>query len=233
MTGPRTRNPVDVRVYLVGGDTGDADLAEVAAAAAAGGATIVQARDKSADRAVLTAQTSALQARLGDRVPVIVNDDAALAATARAGLHIGPDDLHPAAARDLLGPAAIIGWSIHDLAQLADDAALAACDYLAASPVWPTPSKTDTTAPLGLAGVRALRAAMPADLPLVAIGGIDQTNAAAVIAAGADGVAVISAICAAPDPRAAAARLRTAVDRALSHRTDTGAAAPRTMEENR
>lgn len=233
MTAPRTRNPVDVRVYLVGGDTGGADLAQVAAAAVAGGATIVQARDKSADRARLTAQTAALQARLGDRVPVIVNDDAAVAADARAGLHIGPDDLHPAAARELLGPGAIIGWSIHDPAQLADTAALAACDYLAASPVWPTPSKTDTTAPLGLAGVRALRATMPADLPLVAIGGIDQTNAAAVIAAGADGVAVISAICAAPDPRAAAARLRAAVDRALADRIDIRGAIPPTMEENR
>lgn len=233
MTSARTRNPVDVRVYLVGGDTGGRDLAQVAAAAVAGGTTVVQARDKSVDHAALAAQTAALQTRLGDRVPVIVNDDAAVAATARAGLHVGPDDQHPAEARRLLGPGAIIGWSIHDPAQLADTAAVAACDYLAASPVWPTPSKTDTTAPLGPAGVRALRAAMPADLPLVAIGGIDQTNAAAVIAAGADGVAVISAICAADDPRAAAARLRAVVDRALADRIDTGAAAPLPLEESR
>jgi len=155
-------------------------------------------------------------------VPLLLNDDVEAAHLAEAdGVHVGPNDCHPAEARSLLGPNALLGWSIHNLGQLADTEALAACDYLVASPVWVTPTKTDTTPPLGLEGVRALRAAMPDHLPLVGIGGITAANAGEVIRAGADGVAVVSAIWSAPDPAGAARRLRTVVDAALKERSQT------------
>ncbi len=150
-------------------------------------------------------------------MPVIVDDDVEAACTA-AGVHLGARDVAPAVARSTLGPGAIIGWSIGELAQLDDDEQLAACDYVAASPVWSTPTKPDAGPPLGLAGVRALAEGLQGRLPLVAIGGIDARNAGDVIAAGADGVAVVSAICSADDPAAAAHALRAAVDRALELR---------------
>jgi len=213
----------DVRVYLVGGDVGAGrTLSQVAAAAVAGGATMVQLRVKSADTRTVCDAVSELTRGLEARdltVPVIVNDDPCAAhESSAAGVHLGPDDPHPQLARELLGPHAVVGWSIHDADQLGDSAAVEACDYLAASPVWPTPSKPDTTAALGLEGVASLRAAMPPAMPLVAIGGIDESNAAEVVTAGADGVAVVSAICAAADPERAARRLRDAVDAALLRR---------------
>lgn len=226
---------VDVRLYLVSGEVGSSrTLAEVVSAAAAGGVTIVQLRDKTGDATSVTAVASELRGRLdGTNVPLVVNDDAQVAyETGVAGVHLGPDDVHPARARELLGLDAVIGWSIHDLLQLEDAAAVGACDYLAASPVWATPTKPDTTAPFGLDGVSGLRKAMPAHLPLVAIGGIDESNAADVVRAGADGVAVVSAICSADDPYAAARRLRAVVDdalsarRAASERTSTGRSEP-------
>lgn len=210
----------DVRVYLVSAGAGP-QLPEIAVAAAAGGATMVQVRDKYADAAVTGASVRAVAARLGRagiQIPVLVNDDPAVAASA-AGVHIGPDDLSPVQARALLGPESIIGWSIHSMDQLADTAALSACDYVAASPVWATPSKTDTTEPWGLAGVRALRESLPSGLPLVAIGGIHEDNARDIIDAGADGIAVVSAISAAKNPEKAAHRLREVVDTALAHRS--------------
>lgn len=212
---------LDLRLYLVSGDRAlDDESAAIVAAAIAGGVTIVQLRHKRAATSALVATADQVRESIGaSGVPLIVNDDVEAARlTGAAGVHVGPDDMHPAQARSLLGPDAIIGWSIHTLAQLSDDRAMAACDYLAASPVWATATKPDTTAPFGLDGVRALRAAMPARLPLVGIGGIDATNAADVIQAGADGVAVVSAIWSAPDPAAAARALRTAVDGALAAR---------------
>jgi thiamine-phosphate pyrophosphorylase len=110
----------------------------------------------------------------------------------------------------------VVGWSIHDRDQLGDHRALAACDYVAASPVWPTPTKIDTGTPWGLDGVTELRAGLPPDLPLIGIGGIAAGNADQVITAGADGVAVVSAICAAVDPRSAAAELAGVVRQARS-----------------
>src|SRR5699024_582716 len=208
----------DVRLYLVSAGAGP-QLPEIAVAAAAGGATMVQVRDKDADAEVTGASVRAVAARLrqaGIQIPVLVNDDPAVAAS--AGVHIGPDDLPPAQARRLLGPESTIGWSIHSMDQLADTAALSECDYVAASPVWATPSMTDTTEPWGLAGVRALRESLPAGLPLVAIGGIHEHNARDVIDAGADGIAVVSAISAAKNPEKAAHRLRETVDTALAHR---------------
>jgi thiamine-phosphate pyrophosphorylase len=135
-------------------------------------------------------------------VPLIINDrlDVALACGAQ-GVHLGQSDMPAALARQLLPPEVFIGLSVENLADVAR-AAGQPVDYLGISPVYATPTKTDTARPWGLAGVRQVRALTR--LPLVAIGGIHQGNAAAVLQAGADGLAVVSAICAAADPQAAA-----------------------------
>ena len=126
--------------------------------------------------------------------------------------------MRPAQARAILGPSAIVGWSIEDEAQLADTEQIAACTYLAASPVWSTPTKPDAAPPLGPDGVASIR--MRTDLPLVGIGGITNPNrAAAVIAAGANGVAVVSAVFGSPQPEVAARELRYAVDATLAERS--------------
>ena len=131
------------------------------------------------------------------------------------GAHVGQDDLPPAAARALLGPHAIIGLSITDERQLAMlDGSV---DYVGLGPLFPTGTKADAAPALGEEKFAAFRRRLP--LPVVAIGGITIANAARAIAAGADGVAVVSAICAVPDPRAAARALRAAVDAALAARS--------------
>lgn len=209
----------DLRVYLVTGPVGPGRcLAEVVQQAVAGGVTCVQLRDKVADRTALVASARVLLETLRPYdVPLLVDDDpwAAREAGAR-GVHVGPHDVLPSKAREVLGPDAIVGWSVEDVGQLDSVADLAACDYLAVSPVWSTPSKRDTAPALGLRGVRAVRAAAPARLPVIGIGGIDAGNAADVLGAGASGVAVISALWGAADPRAAAADLRSAVEAAWS-----------------
>ncbi len=211
----------DPRLYLVTGEeVGDERAERIVAAAVAGGVTLVQLRHKTGDTAARVAAARRLASVIANtHVPLLLNDDAEAAQEAKtAGIHLGPDDMPPAGAREVLGPRAIIGWSIHDLGQLDDANAIASCDYLAASPVWPTTTKLDTTPPFGLDGVRALRAKMPPELPLVGIGGITVENAADVIRAGADGVAVVSAIWSAADPEDAARRLRAVVDAALAER---------------
>lgn len=205
---------VDLRLYLVT-DPGAERLEDVVAAAVRGGVTCVQVRDKQATTRALTDQARALRAALPAHVAVIVDDDVE-AARAVDGVHVGADDVPPSVARVALGTGAVIGWSINHPDQLGDETQMAACDYVAVSPVWATATKPDATEPFGLAGVRALADLLARRLPLVAIGGIDLDRAADVVRAGADGVAVVSAICAAPDPRAAAEQLRRVVDTALA-----------------
>lgn len=205
----------DLGVYLVTADPATDATAGLVRAAVAGGVRVVQLRDKSGTTQQRIALLRRLRTELPPEVTVIVNDDVeAAVCVPGVGVHVGPDDDHPARVRRRLGDDVAIGWSIHDRDQLGDREALAACDYLAASPVWPTPTKIDTSPPWGLDGVRSLRMALPDEMPLVAIGGIHAGNAADVISAGADGVAVVSAICSAADPRAAAAELVSIVDRA-------------------
>ena len=182
-------------------------LADVVRAAVAGGVTCVQLREKEASArefAVAARELLALLRPLG--VPLIVNDriDVALAAGAD-GVHVGQQDLSVADARRLGPP----GWIVGVSAESVEDAVRAereGADYVGASPVFATPTKADHAAPLGLDGLRRLRAAVK--LPLVAIGGIHAGNARETVRAGADGLAVVSAIVAADDPRAAAEILR-------------------------
>ena len=189
---------------------GGRPLSDLVRAAVEGGVTLVQLREKDGSARSILAQAAALRALLAPRaVPLIVNDrlDLALAAGAD-GVHLGQGDLPCAVARRLAGPDFLLGVSVSSPAEAAQ-AESEGADYLGVSPVFDTPTKRDTPSATGLAGLRAIRAATR--LPLVAIGGIHAGNAAEVIRAGADGVAVVSAIMAARDPRAAAHALAAAV----------------------
>lgn len=181
-------------------------LPDVVAAAVQGGVTCVQLREKDLPTREFLAQALALKALLGPLgIPLVVNDrvDVALACGAE-GVHLGQSDMPPDEARRLLPPQVFIGWSVETPEDLKRSAMLPV-DYLGVSPVFATPTKTDTKAPWGLAGLRSIRALT--GLPLVAIGGIQLGNAAEVMAAGADGLAVVSALCSADDPAAAARAL--------------------------
>lgn len=214
----RWRTRLDVRLYFVT-DPVFPDLARVAAAGVVGGVTCVQVRDKD-DPDRLCATSLAVRHALPSQVPVLANDDLEVAHLVD-GIHVGVDDVSPVEARRVLGERAIVGWSINTVEQLDDLTALKACDYVAASPVWPTPTKPDSSPPFGLEGVRALADRLRAlghAVPLIGIGGISAGSAGTVVAAGASGVAVVSAVGAAADPAAAARGIRAEVDRALARR---------------
>lgn len=214
---------VDLRLYAlvdpaVAGGRTLADLATLIA----GSATIVQLRDKQGSTRTMVAEARALQAALRPkRIPLLINDrvDIALAAEAD-GVHIGQDDMSPADARRLLGHDAIIGLSVKTIAQ-AKTAPLDLLNYVAIGGVYATTSKENTTTPIGISGLRAIVdvvRARNANYPVCAIAGINAGNAADVISAGADGVAVISALSLAPDPAEAGRELRGVVDAALARR---------------
>jgi thiamine-phosphate pyrophosphorylase len=159
-----------------------------------GGASFVQLREKRLPPLDFYDQAKAAFAVAAERgVVVILNDrvDLALALKAR-GVHLGQDDLPPDEARKLLGNDAIIGYSTHNVSQAIAGAALP-IDYLAIGPIFETGTKANADPVVGLDGLRAVRQAI-GNMPLVAIGGITQANARAVIEAGADSVAVISAL---------------------------------------
>jgi thiamine-phosphate pyrophosphorylase len=164
-----------------------------------GGVSLIQLREKRMPPLEFYEQAKAAQQ---SGVRLIINDrvDIALAVGA-AGVHLGQDDIPPEAARELLGPRAIIGYSTHNIDQ-AINAIKLPIDYLAIGPIFSTITKTDTAPVLGLEGLRGVRQAI-GHFPLVAIGGITHTNARDVIDAGADSVAVISAVLSQPDITAA------------------------------
>lgn len=200
----------DPFLYLVTDSrlAGRRGIADVVRSAIAGGVTCVQLREKSLGRAAFMAEALVLKKICQVRgVPLIVNDDIEVARRAGAdGVHLGQSDASVAKARDRLGAEAIIGLSVENLQQ-AQEAASLDVDYIAASPVFATPTKTDTAEPLGLIGLRAIR--QTTDKPLVAIGGIHIGNAREVLEAGADGLAVVSALVAASDPCQTARQFRS------------------------
>jgi len=186
-------------------------LIDLVQSAVQGGVTCVQLREKHASSRDFYAQAVALMDLLAPlNIPLIINDrlDIALACGAH-GVHLGQNDLPVQAARKLLPPEVFIGWSVETLEDVAHSATLP-LDYLGVSPVFATPTKTDTAPPWGLEGLQRLRALTP--LPLVAIGGIQLHNATQVLQAGADSLAVVSAICSADDPRAASQLFRGLID---------------------
>jgi thiamine-phosphate pyrophosphorylase len=214
----------DLRLYALVDPqhAGGRDLAALARELAQGGATLVQLRDKTSSTRLMIETARAIRAALAEsRVPLIVNDrvDVALAAEAD-GVHVGWDDMPVADARRLMGANAIIGLSIKTPEQV-KAAPVELLDYVCIGGVFATKSKDNPDPPVGTHGFSTLasmiRARAPG-LPAGAIAGIDERNAASVIAAGADGVAVISALSLAPEPKRAAATLRGIVDRALGQR---------------
>ena len=154
-------------------------------------------------------------------VPLVINDRLDVAMVAGAdGVHLGQDDMAVEDARRLLGPKAVIGLSIKSVGE-AEAARLDLVDYVGSGGVYATSSKHQKNAPIGPAGLARIIAALhrhAPDLPICGIAGIDASNAAEVVAAGADGVAVISALSLVPDPQAAARQLRDIVDAVLAKR---------------
>jgi thiamine-phosphate pyrophosphorylase len=156
----------------------------------AGGCSLVQYRNKRGNAHIRLEQGHQLRRGLGGGVKLIMNDRADLCLAAGFdGVHVGQDDLSPESVRRIVGPEFWLGVSTHNPAQLQSADATSA-DYIAVGPVFSTPSKDQPDPVVGLAGVR--RARELTRKPLVAIGGIRRENAASVIEAGADSVAVIS-----------------------------------------
>lgn len=209
---------IDWRLYYVTDPdlSGGRDrVAHTVEQAVLGGATVVQFRDKNADddtfRKGVLACREAIESAVAKGAAgaeLFVNDRLGIAVELGTHLHIGQSDGDPAVVRETLGPDRLLGVSVSSRAELDAIAATGCADVVGLSPVWSTTTKTDTAPALGLEGVRELFAARPADLPAVAIGGINATNAAEVIATGVDGICVVSAIAAATRPREAAARLK-------------------------
>jgi thiamine-phosphate pyrophosphorylase len=180
------------------------DLPALLEAVLAGGCRLVQLREKTMPLVELFPLAQKLNRRCREAGALfVVNDRADLALAADAGgLHVGQDDLPALEARRLLRPGMILGVSTHDEAQ-ARRAVADGADYVAVGSIFPTATKAGFQL-VGPDLIRRVRSVVP--VPLVGIGGITADNAPAVLAAGADGVAVISAICAAPDPEAATRR---------------------------
>ncbi|UBU47655.1 thiamine phosphate synthase [Cobetia amphilecti] len=196
---------LDLSLYLVTDPALCAEhgLEATVMAAVRGGVSVVQLRDKHASDEEMIAQAIHLKVLLDEyEVPLIINDRIEVALASGAdGLHIGQSDGDPVEARRRLGEDALIGLSVQTLEQLkAVD--VERIDYLGLGPVHATPTKPDHAAPLGIEGLTQLVRSSP--LPTVAIGGISLANAGEVMTSGTDGLAVVSALCSAEDPAAAA-----------------------------
>jgi thiamine-phosphate diphosphorylase len=205
---------VDYTLYLVT----DASLSrgrtllQVVGAALRGGVTIVQYREKSATTRRMIEEARELRKLCASAgVPFIVNDrvDVALAVDAD-GVHVGQDDMPAALARRLIGDKKILGVSAGDPEE-ARRAVADGADYIGASPVFATPTKPDAPPPMGTEGLRRLARAV--SIPVVAIGGMNAENAASIMAAGASGIAVVSAIVAADDVERAAQAILSAMEK--------------------
>jgi len=207
-------------LYLVTDRTlcGDRLLGDVVHEALKGGVAYVQLREKDVSTRVFVEDAWKIKALTAQfRVPLIINDrlDIALAVEAD-GAHIGQEDMPYETARKLMGPRAIIGLSVDNW----DDVVKAQeldVNYLGVSPVFETPTKTDTKGNWGLEGLARIKAY--SRHPLVAIGGLNASNAEDVVMAGADCIAVVSAICAAPDPLRASRKLCDIIKAALEKRS--------------
>jgi thiamine-phosphate pyrophosphorylase len=204
---------IDYSLYLVTdrGLAGGRSTLDIVRSAVQGGVTCVQLREKDCSTLEFIEQAVTIKDFLKSQgVPLIINDrvDVALAVEAD-GVHLGQSDMPLDIAKKIIGDSMIIGISAESL----EDAIRAeegGADYLGVSPIYATPTKTDTAPALGLEGLRAIRENV--GIPLVGIGGLNRETAAAVIQNGGDGVAVVSAIVAAGDPMMAAADLKQIID---------------------
>ena len=191
------------RLYLVTDDQQDlATLKRVVRKAVEGGVTMVQVREKHGDVRAFIERAQAVKDILKDTdVPLVINDrvDVALAVDAD-GVHLGQSDMHATIARELIGPNKILGLSIENEEQLAEADSLP-IDYIGLSAIFATPTKTNTKKHWGIDGLKM--ALETTSLPIVAIGGINESNIPQLSATGVHGLALVSAICHAEDPKAA------------------------------
>lgn len=211
---PKMPGKTDLSLYLVTdrSQTGARSLEQIVEAAIAGGVTIVQLREKRCNSREFYDLAISLKPILKFyRVPLIINDrvDIALACHAE-GVHIGQHDLPYSIVRQVLGNERIIGLSVENILQ-AEEANQWDVDYIGVSPVFSTPTKTDTAPPLGLEGLREITRI--SKHPAVAIGGINLENTREIITAGADGVAVVSAIMSSENVTESASRFKTIIEK--------------------
>ena len=193
-------------------------LLETVRDAVRGGVSVVQLRDKTATTSALVGMGRDLATVLaGTGVPLVVNDNVEAAIAIGAdGIHLGQGDMRVEEVRQLVGPDMILGLScetVDDAIQTPTDLV----DYIGVSPVFATPTKTDHSLAVGIDGLRVIAMATP--LPKVAIGGLKSHHCRAIFENGADGVAVVSAICGQPDVKKAASALSAVITRATAHRS--------------
>ncbi|MFP4429056.1 MAG: thiamine phosphate synthase [Desulfovermiculus sp.] len=205
--------PIDYSLYLVisQNDCRDRDIFTVLDQAVQGGVSLVQLREKTMPTRDLVALAKKMKSFLARRnIPLIINDRVGVALAVDAdGVHVGQDDMHPLDVRPLIGPHRILGLSINSEDQL-QEARKLPVDYLGIGPVFATQTKKDSKPVLGLDGLSWL--CHTKHIPAVGIGGINAQNASQVIAAGVDGIAVVSAVCGADSSKEAAKELRAAAE---------------------
>lgn len=213
------RKPFPYRLYLVTDEKAclGRDLINVTEEAVKGGVDLVQLREKNLTREAFLEKALRMKEML-DRyhVPLIINDSVWVAVKCNAaGVHVGNADVSPEEVRSRWKINPMVGYSVEAETQINNPAAQQS-DYLGISPVFSTPTKTDTLTEWGLEGIRLIRSLTVK--PLVAIGGIKTDNARSVIAAGADCLAVVSAICSAADPAHAAGLFRNEIEKEMKSR---------------
>ncbi|MEW6079260.1 MAG: thiamine-phosphate kinase [Thermodesulfobacteriota bacterium] len=197
-----------LKFYFITDDGADLPVIDQVKAAILGGATIVQYRHKSFTTALFDEAAAVRSMCRANRIPFIINDNILLAKALEAdGVHVGQDDESPADARRIMGPNAIIGVSVSTLAEL-EKTDTGPCDYIGAGPVFATSTKKDVKPTIGPDGLA--RVVKAADIPVVAIGGIDAANAGSCFEAGAVGVAVISCVTRSAQPVESARQLAVA-----------------------
>jgi thiamine-phosphate pyrophosphorylase len=210
------KNVFPYKLYLVISEDAckGRSLYDVAEMAVRGGVDIVQLREKFDNTEAFLQKAISLQEVLSKyNVPLIINDNLEVARRSHAyGIHVGNSDLPPTVIRGTWPECQCLGYSIEYLKQLVNKETHTS-DYLGISPIFDTLTKQDTVTQWGLAGLRQIRGIT--DKPLVAIGNMNAQNAYDVIKAGADCLAVVSAICAAADPEKAASEIRNNIERAL------------------
>lgn len=210
--------PFEHRLYLVTDEKAclGRDLLWVVEEAVKGGVDLVQLREKQLDTPAFIRRAVQLKEILDKyNVPLIINDNLEVAIACHAGgIHVGNSDAKPVAIRSWWSDEAILGYSIEYERQLST-AQAAVSDYLALSPVFSTATKTDTVTEWGLEGIERIR--LLTGKPLVAIGNVTAANAGAIIQAGADCLAVVSAVCSASSPAKAAEQLRGQIEKHISH----------------
>ncbi|WP_225036014.1 thiamine phosphate synthase [Winogradskyella sp. SM1960] len=208
----KTPSTFPYQLYLVisQADCKGQDFLDVAEQAILGGVDVIQLREKNDTLETFVHKATQLKALTDKyRIPLIINDNLEVAQKVDAiGIHVGNTDMNPSVIRNQWSTSKYIGYSVEYLKQL-ETAQVAFSDYLGISPVFRTPTKTDTVTEWGLDGIRTIK--QLTDKPLVAIGSINLGNVKSIIEAGADCVAVVSAICNAHDPQKAAFELKTEI----------------------